>query len=570
MLHEIPRVRNQIGRTINVATLVLCNVALFATLSAPTLSAFGAKDVSNQTFDARQNGLICNGVTDDTMALNTLISKVSSAGGGTIVFPQGTCLLTTIILADNVAFFGQGRGASILKVKDGTADYDAMFGTNRSRFTNVSFLNLTIDQNTRGNPVTTGLESTPRFVIATGGGSSGLVVDNVEFRELANGNTIYSGSASTIIRNSRFVLNCSGSTYYDHSTVYVAGEQSRTEHNIFEGCINVGGSVTAIETHAGGQQVIANTIEGYWIGMNITGVALTTSRDVSITDNTIKDGYYGIQLWSNQYRSHASGYGLDGVVIRHNDIRLTQTAWTKNPVTGAANIGNPSAIWVNAMANLPLANILIQANTIEYDLETNRFTPQNTSGMGIGYWDSTDTNSIRGLEILDNVIRNTNANGIRISANAQDVDISGNTIVNPGSSANSALSVYYRNGIFISSKTPISNVRVNNNIISDNESTSRIARAIYFNAAPGTELSAIGNRFSMSGTDISSLQQFVDSSSNMPSALVQAVVTAPRITVSLLPTHKFALGSSFTDAGWKFIYQASQDSQPPSWIRGPR
>jgi hypothetical protein len=57
------------------------------------------------------NGLVCNGATDDTAALNTLLSTVNTAGGGSIIFPQGrTCKFSSaeITLPNNADSWTDG------------------------------------------------------------------------------------------------------------------------------------------------------------------------------------------------------------------------------------------------------------------------------------------------------------------------------------------------------------------------------------------------------------------------------------------------------------------------------
>jgi hypothetical protein len=519
-------------------------------------------------YDARENGLKCDGFTDDTVAFNSLISKISSAGAGKIVLPTGICIVTSVNLANNISIVGHGAGSTIIKVKSNSGDYASIFGGNKSIFVNIVFSDLTVDQNSKGNPVTSEVNhGKPRFVIATGAGSSKLSVERVEFKDLGNINTIYSGSDFTDVTDSSFALNCHGSVYHDHSTIYVAGAHSQTQRNLFKGCVNAAGSVTAIETHGGNQIVARNQIDDFWNGMNITGVAPADSMNVSVADNTIQGAYYGIQLWSNRYRSHTTGYGLGDVTIKSNAIRLTQTAWTRNPITEGVNIGNPSGIWVNAASNLPLIKISIQSNSIEYDLETASLAPYDPSGIGIGYWDSTNLNSITSFKIVGNTIKNANINAIRVSANGSDFDISGNIVSNPGSSANPGLNASYRNGIFVASTTALASVRVNNNTITDAQPTSRMARGIYFAVAPGSHLSVIGDHFALIGPNTNSLRAFVDSDSDTQLPYVQGFVDSPRITPTLLPARKVTPGSTFTDVSHGYLYHVKQDNR--TWTGEP-
>lgn len=60
-----------------------------------------------------------DGITDDTVAIQAAIDGLT--GGGTILLPSGTAIVTTIQLPSNVYLIGHGMGVTILKQKVGTA-----------------------------------------------------------------------------------------------------------------------------------------------------------------------------------------------------------------------------------------------------------------------------------------------------------------------------------------------------------------------------------------------------------------------------------------------------------------
>ena len=64
-------------------------------------------------FNATSNGLLCDGSTDDTAALSTLLSAVAAFGGGTIFFPSLSKILGQIVLPATVSGGGQLQQAPV-------------------------------------------------------------------------------------------------------------------------------------------------------------------------------------------------------------------------------------------------------------------------------------------------------------------------------------------------------------------------------------------------------------------------------------------------------------------------
>jgi len=462
----------------------------------------------------------------------------------------------------NVTIRGAGTGASVLKVKASAGDYKAVFGPYQGTFSSVTLTDFTINQNTTNNPVTSSVMTYPRMVINSATGGNNLTVSNLEVLDIGSINTISTGTERSVITNSRFVLNTTGNIYHDHSTLYISAEHSSVDHNVFIGGINAAGAVCAIETHAGTMTVMGNVVDGFWLGGNITGVSsVGDSNTISVIGNTVTNAYSGFQLWSNTLRGHTSGLGLHGVTIESNTIRLTQNSWSVNPVSGGAQVGNPSGIFITPRANLPVSTILIANNTIEYDLSTSGSDPYNTSGMGIGYWDALGTNTATNFRILGNTIINSPIYGIRMSVTGSDFEISGNHITNPGSSANRGLATFNRVGIFIasSSSTALRDVRANNNAMVDNLPTSRMVRGIYLAAPAGSDISMRGNQFAVSGPTSDSYLFPVDVNTNTQVPFVEFVNITPAITSSMWPSGKVALNSIIYDVPTGKTLHVKQD-----------
>ncbi|MUG92460.1 hypothetical protein F7734_08315 [Scytonema sp. UIC 10036] len=66
-------------------------------------------------FSVKNFGAKGNGITNDTKAIQTAIDTVYARGGGTIVFPPGVYIVTSVKLKENIAY--EGYGATIKRPK---------------------------------------------------------------------------------------------------------------------------------------------------------------------------------------------------------------------------------------------------------------------------------------------------------------------------------------------------------------------------------------------------------------------------------------------------------------------
>ena len=104
-------------------------------------------------------GAVGNGIADDTTAVQAAINAVSTAGGGTVFFPQGTYLVTptsspAITVPSNIRLLGSDRKASILK-KNGngilmslSGPASDLSGATHVRFSSVENLGFNGNSNT--------------------------------------------------------------------------------------------------------------------------------------------------------------------------------------------------------------------------------------------------------------------------------------------------------------------------------------------------------------------------------------------------------------------------------------
>lgn len=487
-------------------------------------------------------------VTDDTAAIQAAYTAAGAISGASVLFPKGIFLVTSrgasnpmISVPSGVATLGMGQKTTTIRVKRRTGDYSAIFQVVDS---SDSFSNLTIDQNNQGNPITS---MNPRFAIAS---FAGVKVQKVEVKNIGAVNTVVTGGGVVTIAHNLFEIDGSGTYYHDHSTIYVHGTSGTICDNVFQGVINGAGSGAAIETHMGHVTVTGNVIDSYMGGMNITGIDMTDSDDVIVSNNRISHADGGISLWSMTYRKHTSGYGLRNVTISDNVIRITQTAWTINGISGLTPVGPFSGIASVTTANLPMRDISIQHNRVEYDLESSRSAPYSLYSTGIGYWDINyaggSFNTVQNFHVSDNGIINAPTSGISMVVAGSGITISGNTILNPGSAANPGLKATYRNGISLDGKQA-SDVLVEHNMIKDMQATSTMVRCIqvFGDARANYSVAMLDNTFALADATHLSLASLI-STGLVISPSITGQVLFPTLTTRLLPSHA-ANGSHLKD-----------------------
>lgn len=108
-------------------------------------------------FNAKSFGAKFDGTTDDTTAIQNALDAANLAGGGVIILPIGTAIISSSLLVkDNCALIGQGIGATTLKAKALTGSSTGLTGIARtpSGIINkkVRFQDFTIDGNKSNQP----------------------------------------------------------------------------------------------------------------------------------------------------------------------------------------------------------------------------------------------------------------------------------------------------------------------------------------------------------------------------------------------------------------------------------
>ena len=87
------------------------------TLTGLLIAAGGLEDKLGQVYNVKAWGATGNGTTDDTVAIQAALSAAGTAGGGIVLLPPGTYLVSQqLVLQNNVALRGSGTGCTTVTV----------------------------------------------------------------------------------------------------------------------------------------------------------------------------------------------------------------------------------------------------------------------------------------------------------------------------------------------------------------------------------------------------------------------------------------------------------------------
>ena len=475
-----------------------------ATRAAAVSPAAGSLAVTLPPGDrvsVKQFGAKGDGVSDDTAAIQAALAL-----GGDVYLPPGTYRITPtdpshkytfLHHSGNTHIHGAGMGVTTLKVADKVGPYNQIFLA-VGNASNFAMSNLTLDGNIANNPIVDRAEiyAHPRLAIHIVVNATGVVIDRVEFRNMGSINTIVTGRVAEqiVIRNCAFrdIGKDPNRVPHDHSTIYAHSNRVQILDNVFVSSgVNDPGAITAIETHSTHAIVSGNLIANYLNGMNITGVQHEDGRDAVVSNNVIRGAVNGILFWSNALGKHTSGYGLNGLIVSNNAIELTQTMYPSIETHG---------IVLEPNANLPLKNIAIQNNIIRFELEESpRRIPSPSSNNGITLWTGSPAITLTNVSIIGNLIENSPASAIRLTAHLRNATVAGNVIRNPGSTKDATPSAYLSGIASIVHAADMLVIR--DNLITDDLDATRMHYGIFGDSASvSTNVQWINNAVRVSGS----------------------------------------------------------------------
>lgn len=295
-------------------------VATGGTVARSLESRFG------ETINVKDKGAIGDGVTDDTVAIQAVLTAVS-ATGGIVYFPQGTYKITaTLTMGSNVLIFGAGPTASVIKGALGTA---LLQSTNTStRYYGWGIRDLTFDNTNR----------------ATAGGI-GINLKNISSAHLSH----------VVIQNVALGLNFDGTgggCFYNN--LYDVNVLTVTTGAIFTTLANenhwyggrVSDSTLGIDVDGNtNNQFHGIAIEVFTTGVRIANTAVTQYTSlIGIRLENVPTSGTGITISANGQSTEIIGPLFAGLTtnLTNNDATAMLLSGERNGTfqTGRLNIGN--------------------------------------------------------------------------------------------------------------------------------------------------------------------------------------------------------------------------------------
>lgn len=422
-------------------------------------------------------GATCDG-SDETTEIQATVDA-AEISGGVVEFPAGTCAFGNVNPgASNIHFRGQGRGTTVLKLRNSAPSN--LFNIGTGGLSNISFEDLEFDMNSSGAPA--GVRAIYARDITS------FRVSNCYFHDAVNGfiwiDWVSTGGSKIEILHSEFENWDTNSDDQEavridrHTEVRVIG-------NYAHDAPNAGGSGNAGAFHIGGSGtqsgpvhdvvVTGNLIENVGAttpgtnarGILVSGTTSTQCTGVTVSGNEVRDvDDDSISIVNCDYVAvsgntviHPREVGISGVSVRY-------ASYTGNAIIGGTENGHGIDI-SSAGSGIAPIEVVVDSNTVIDTDPTNVFT--NSSAINISGINAL-SGTIRDITVSNNVIFfNTTGMaeyGIRVFASDADADIngvvlSGNTVRNAGT-----------NGIFLGNQGAdtdpnITNVRIEGNVVKD-------------------------------------------------------------------------------------------------------
>lgn len=305
-----------------------------------------AEKANKRWFDVKDYGAVGDGVTDDTLAIQTAINSVIAVGGGLVYIPPGVYIVTSIHYGSNLTIQGSGIEVTILKLKD-NSNSESVFNCNQE-VANICIRDLTIDgnrdnQTVYGHGIRSGTEGGivgglffNLYIKNTGAYGIGLqkgTFKNIRIENITTENTGLDGIDIKNISNNNDIIFCSNITIIspgrDLSQTMQVGIDCRgpvvLNNVIIRGLdgdrIGVRFRLTSVETGiGGGKSSLTNfSIYGNGPASGSTGIVVG-DPDVRISNGYIFNADYGVVTEAAAQRVQICNVEVDTVNVNGMQI----------------------------------------------------------------------------------------------------------------------------------------------------------------------------------------------------------------------------------------------------------
>jgi len=417
----------------------------------------------------------CAQATDDTCSINQALTAVNAAGGGEVIIPPGTCIISPtgmgLPLGSNLTIRGAGR-KSALQVRDIIGSYSAIFGAT-TQVSKVVFKDFRIDQNPVGNPVQPGNEMLHVINLPVAGaavGVKGITVSGMFFDAVNGVHAIHAennGDLQATITNNYFNFQRSSNTSaYNNAAIYLEGSQQVVTNNTFFGSSPSGGTGngvdslanSAVETHGGRSMISNNTTNNYATLVDVvptpTSMTELKPNNIVVANNSVTCAQVGISLWPMMFASTPAPDGtIRNVAVTGNTVHVcnkTRRTASNGYLDSKVFAGIRIAYDPPNVRNVD--GLVISDNIISMESESAApgYALAESEAISTGGIVLPATGTLTNVVVSGNIVSTSPMSGIRIGvlpssgaiSTAKQVRVVDNTIVDAGNNNDLSQPIY--------------------------------------------------------------------------------------------------------------------------------